>query len=270
MELYAAAEQESITMYQFRSEQLRTAATKGDTKTVAALLARGADCKDDDGYGFSGCILVSSVCHSAGRKVRQLAQGGAARSACFAVQLDGAALCVEQGQDGDNAGAGQDGRKHSLQGQDGVRFSDRVLVPLVCHSSGRTVRPVGVELQECLLWLCRWTALHLASLNGHTATAMELVKAGADVHCKTNEGCGSRAASSCRWGLTVRGGRSVHSLGCGAAGAAVLAVQEDGAALCVAQRPHGDGAGAGQGGRGRALQGQIWVRFYGSILVLLG
>jgi hypothetical protein len=34
------------------------------------------------------------------------------------------------------------------------------------------------------------TPLHLASQKGHTATALELVKAGADVHCKNNNGCG--------------------------------------------------------------------------------
>jgi ankyrin repeat protein len=45
-----------------------------------------------------------------------------------------------------------------------------------------------VELQESLFWLCRNTALHLASLKGHTETAMALVKAGADVHCKNNNG----------------------------------------------------------------------------------
>jgi hypothetical protein len=57
--------------------------------------------------------------------------------------------------------------------------------------SGRTVRaPLDEELQECLCWLCRFTALHYASSNGHTATAMALVTAGADVHCKANHGCG--------------------------------------------------------------------------------
>ncbi len=51
-------------------------------------------------------------------------------------------------------------------------------------------RPVhsALELQEWLLWLCRWTALHYASQKGHTETAMELVKAGADVHCTNNIG----------------------------------------------------------------------------------
>jgi ankyrin repeat protein len=42
----------------------------------------------------------------------------------------------------------------------------------------------------CLLWLCRSTALHDASQNGHMETAMALVKAGADVDCKANEGYG--------------------------------------------------------------------------------
>ncbi len=41
----------------------------------------------------------------------------------------------------------------------------------------------------CLL--CRRTALHCASQNGHTEIAMALVKAGADVHCNGNDGYGS-------------------------------------------------------------------------------
>ena len=39
-------------------------------------------------------------------------------------------------------------------------------------------------------WLCRNTALHIASKCGHTEKAMALVKAGADVHCKNSYGCG--------------------------------------------------------------------------------
>ncbi len=67
---------------------------------------------------------------------------------------------------------------------------------VVCSSPCRGGRSVhsGVELQEWLFWLCRRTALHLASiawLNGRTDTAMALVEAGADVHCKDNDGCGS-------------------------------------------------------------------------------
>jgi ankyrin repeat protein len=80
---------------------------------------------------------------------------------------------------------------------------------MLCYSAGRTVRPLGVELQEWLFGLCRRTALHSASLNGHTETALALVKAGADVHCKTNDGYASRAVSSGRLvchsaGRTVR------------------------------------------------------------------
>ncbi len=82
---------------------------------------------------------------------------------------------------------------------------------LVCHSAGRTVRPpLGVELQEWLFGLRSLTALHYASSNGHTETAVALVKAGADVHCMDVNGCGAQAAPSCRWFATVRGGRSVH------------------------------------------------------------
>ncbi len=49
----------------------------------------------------------------------------------------------------------------------------------------------GVKRQEWLLGLCRRTALHWASLEGHTETAMALAKAGADVHCTDNRGYGS-------------------------------------------------------------------------------
>ena len=96
------------------------ASENGHTETAMALAKAGADvhCKDNDGYGFSGCILVS------------------------------------------------------------------VALPVL----GRTVRPLGVELQERLFWLCRRTALHLASMEGHTETAMALVKAGADVHDKNDNG----------------------------------------------------------------------------------
>jgi hypothetical protein len=57
---------------------------------------------------------------------------------------------------------------------------------------GLTVRALELELQEWPLRLCRRTAVHSASQEGHTETAMALVKAGADVHCKTNDGYSSR------------------------------------------------------------------------------
>jgi hypothetical protein len=87
-------------------------------------------------------------------------------------------------------------------------------VGLIATVSGRTVRPLRVQLHEWLLWLCRRTALHVASENGRTETAMALVKAGADVHGKDNDGYGSRGCSLVSVGLPqCRGGRSVHS-GC--------------------------------------------------------
>ena len=71
---------------------------------------------------------------------------------------------------------------------DGYGSRDSIVVSLVCQRAGRTVRPLGVERQECLGGLCRWTALHWASLQGNTKTAMALVKAGADVRCKADDG----------------------------------------------------------------------------------
>ncbi len=51
----------------------------------------------------------------------------------------------------------------------------------------------ALELQGRLRWPCRRTALHFASEGGRMETAMALVKAGADVHCKSNDGYGSWA-----------------------------------------------------------------------------
>ncbi len=49
-----------------RRTALHLAAKNGHTETAMALAKAGADvrCKDDVGYGSSGCILVSMVCHS--------------------------------------------------------------------------------------------------------------------------------------------------------------------------------------------------------------
>ncbi len=38
------------------------------------------------------------------------------------------------------------------------------------------------------VWLCRLSVLHYTSLTGHTETALALVEAGADVHCKSDKG----------------------------------------------------------------------------------
>ncbi len=71
-----------------------------------------------------------------------------------------------------------------------------------------------------LVWLCRWTALHRASRNGHKVTAMALVKAGADVHCKDNDGYGFLAASWSHRHVTQCGADG-PSTRAGAAGVAV-------------------------------------------------
>jgi hypothetical protein len=74
---------------------------------------------------------------------------------------------------------------------------------------GRSVLS-GWELQGVPVWLCSSTALHCASQNGKTETAMVLVKAGADVHGKDNNGYGfSGLHPLVGWFLTLRGGRSV-------------------------------------------------------------
>ena len=74
-----------------------------------------------------------------------------------------------------------------------VQPSGCLLVSSACHSvgGGRSVHS-DVEQQEWLFRLCRRTALHLASYNGKTETAMALVKAGADVDGKANDGYCSR------------------------------------------------------------------------------
>jgi hypothetical protein len=199
---------------------------------------------------FTTCEWFASV-----RGRRPVHSGRSGRNDFLALQPDGAARCVAKRPHGDGDGAGQGGRGRALQVKRRVWF-------LEAASSGRlgsyiawwTVRPLGAELQECMFSLCRFTALHYASSNGHTETALALVKAGADVHFKSNDGYGFSRQHPRVVGWLQCGTDSPSAWG-GAAGEPVLAVQVDSATLCVIQSPHGDGAGAGKGGRGRALQG---------------
>ena len=51
----------------------------------------------------------------------------------------------------------------------------------------------GLGFADCrrgsgMCLLCRRTALHLASIEAHTAIAMALAKASADVQCEDNDG----------------------------------------------------------------------------------
>jgi hypothetical protein len=144
------------------SAELRTAATKGDTKTVVALLARGEDvhCKGTDGYGSQAASSGRYFGTVSGRTVRPR------------VELPDA-----------------------LQEQHRVRFSGCILASLVCRSFGPTVRPRGVGLQVCLFGLCRRTALHWASQNGKTQTAVALFLADADALCPSKDGYDFGAAS---------------------------------------------------------------------------
>jgi hypothetical protein len=81
---------------------------------------------------------------------------------------------------------------------------DPHVVGLPQCGGGRSVDS-ALERQESRFGLCRCTALHLASDRGNTKTAMALVKAGTDVHCKDNDGYGS----SCRILVTL----ACHSAG---------------------------------------------------------
>jgi hypothetical protein len=241
---------------------LHDASNFGHTETAMALVKAGADvhCKDRAGYGSTGCTLASSFCHRAeadgpfslscaARASVRLCSLTALHYASLFGRTETALALVKAGADmhcKDRAGYGRVGLSH---------------VSSVSESVARTVRPVGVELQDYLLvcqeystrssagrgahphsagvcrdarglalpgillvrsrpssslivWsplrrmsngpssrvgatgvsllLCSNTALlHLASRDGHTETAIALVKAGADVHCKDNGGCGS-------------------------------------------------------------------------------
>jgi hypothetical protein len=108
-----------------------------------ALLKAGADvrCKDDDGCGSTGCILAS------------------------------------------------------------------LGLPHVRGGPSNQARAAGVPVR-----LCSWTALHYASKTGRTETAMGLLKAGADVHCKDNAGYG-RVGLSHVSSVSESVGRTVHPVG---------------------------------------------------------
>jgi hypothetical protein len=132
-----------------------------------------------------------------------------------------------------------------------VQTSGCILVSLVRCSAGAAGPSDRVWLQEWLVWLRRRTALHDASDTGHPETVIALVRAGADVHARTSTG--TVQPSGCILvGMSQCGAAGLSSR-LGAAGVAGLAVQGDGAARCVVQRPYGDGDGAGGGGRRRAL-----------------
>ncbi len=180
------------------SEELLAAAQEGDTATVLALLARDVDVdsKAYDGYGSRGCILALLIGQNAGRAVRPL---GVELQDCLC-GCAGRRRCSLRWIMATRRRRWRSSRRAqtcTARTPAGTVFGAASSCGCVAHKARRTVRPLGLELQEFFVWLCRSTALHYASLDGHTETAMALVKAGADVHYKDDTGYGSRAASSC-------------------------------------------------------------------------
>ncbi len=191
-----------------RCTALHLASQNGHTETAMALFKADTDvhCKDNDGYGPLNRMLVSLGCRQCGDgPVRRLgmelqewlvrlcrrtalhwaSQNGHTETAMALFKVDTDVQCTAN---------------------DGYGSRGCMLVSLGCRQfGGGPVRRLGMELQEWLFWPCRRTALHSASLNGHTETAMALYKAGADVHCKDNDGYRP-------WG------RMLVSLGCHSAG----------------------------------------------------
>ena len=125
---------------------------------------------------------------------------------CVPVHVQGnrAEPRIETGLHGDRAGACQDGRRCALQGSRWVRAvaaTRTMRMALVSRSAGRSMHSHGSA--GAFHWVCSRTALHSASSSGHTETAMALIEAGADVHCKDNDGYRlvhtSRARCGCLW-----------------------------------------------------------------------
>ncbi len=107
---------------------------------------------------------------------------------------------------------------------------------------------------------CRWTALHLASSNGHTESVKALLEKGAAVNAVNNDKCAF--AFLLYW---IGDGCTRRQRPCGFFGSwveRVDAMQTDGAAPRIFERPHGEREGAAREGRGRERRGQRQVRVW--------
>jgi hypothetical protein len=95
---------------------------------------------------------------------------------------------------------------------------------------------------------CRKTALHDASSNGHTESVKALLAKGAAVNAEDKVKCAFPCCMGCMdAGCTRRQGHAPF----GSWVERVGAMQGDGAAPRIFQRPHGEREGAAREGRGR-------------------
>jgi hypothetical protein len=101
--------------------------------------------------------------------------------------------------------------------------------------------------------------MHLASEKGLVELVKALVESGADVHAKDFQGYGRLFGSGSAYIVP----RSLATLTAHDCGGCLSALQPNGAGCSASERPHGDGEGAGSGGRApcqRARQGLARVR----------
>ncbi len=163
--------------------------------------ARTCTARTTTGTVARGCILVpfgSPQCRG-GRSVHS---GWSCGSACFRLcRTTALHLASQKGHAETALALAKAGADVHCKTNDGYGPRGVILGPVSLPRTRRTVHSARCCTIPGLRF--RWTALHRASLNGRTQTAMALVKAGADVNCKDNVGSGSRAASLCRWFATV-------------------------------------------------------------------
>jgi hypothetical protein len=192
---------------------LHWASLEGHTETAKAVLAAGADVhrKTDTGYGAGG---ASGGISRVGRlptvkagEILALKIACAARAhalPCRWTALHWASLKGHTETAMALLAAGADVHCQTEKGYGAGRcigqFASR---PLAEGAGGGG----GFGFQDCLrgagaclaAWLCRWTALHYASQNGHTETAKALLAAGADVRCETEKGYGEGRCRALRF-----------------------------------------------------------------------